>query len=126
MSTETKKAPVWTKQDDKILQNHMKNAPTPKEGFKSAAEVLNRTEGAVSFHWYNVLKKKPKAVVKHKKKVPPLKASDKHKKGIRIPTSMDPTITFHYKGVKHTAEIVVNKKDLIVAKVSDSLIIIES
>lgn len=46
----------WTKEEDKILVQAIKANPHNKaEAFRSVSKKLDRTEGAISYRWYNYL-----------------------------------------------------------------------
>jgi hypothetical protein len=61
-----KKMNYYTEDDDRILLQCFEEYPTVTAGSRAAADLLNRTEGAIMQRWYVLKKKKsePKPILK--------------------------------------------------------------
>jgi len=70
--------PHWTKEEDKILLDSIKEHGNTTEGIKVASEKLDRrTEGACGYRYYNVLKKNSRNGGRKKKKSAPRGSTDR-------------------------------------------------
>ena len=102
MKTKTSK---WTAEEKAILERNLSIYPVKEDAVRKTAEKIGRTANAVRFKVY--AKDRPKA-------------KDKAEKLSRN----TPVITYH-NGTTRVAQLLINKKDLIVAKMDDVVITIQ-
>lgn len=94
----------WTPEEEAILSKNLKVYPLKIDAIRKTAQKIGRTEAAVAFH----------AQPKRSRKVDTIQVKNREL----------PIITYH-NGTTRKAEVLVNNKDIIVAKFDDVVITIQ-